>query len=139
MRREPFSPARLAALRAAGRPVFVNMTAAWCVSCLVNERVALSPGAVKAAFAQRGVAYLKGDWTRPDPAISAYLRDHGREGVPLYVYYPPGGEGEVLPQILTEAGVLRRVAARLSWALRPGWRRQRRCVDRGRKWRGGSR
>ncbi len=107
---EAFTPARLAALRAAGRPVFVNMTAAWCVSCLVNERVALSPGAVKAAFAQRGVAYLKGDWTRPDPAISAYLRDHGREGVPLYVYYPPGGEGEVLPQILTEAGVLRRVA-----------------------------
>ena len=107
---EAFSPARLASLREAGRPVFVNMTAAWCVSCLVNERVALSPGAVQAAFTQHNVAYLKGDWTRQDPAISAYLQAHGRDGVPLYVYYPPGGAGEVLPQILTESGILRQLA-----------------------------
>jgi thiol:disulfide interchange protein DsbD len=104
---EPFSPARLAALHAEGRPVFVNMTAAWCVTCLVNERVALSPPAVRRAFAEHGVAYLKGDWTRQDPAITAFLREHGRDGVPLYVLYPPGdAQPEVLPQILTEATVL---------------------------------
>ena len=69
---EAFSPARLATLRAEGRPVFVNMTAAWCVTCLVNERVAISSDAVQQAFAAHKVAYLKGDWTRQDPAISAF-------------------------------------------------------------------
>jgi thiol:disulfide interchange protein/DsbC/DsbD-like thiol-disulfide interchange protein len=104
---EPYTPARLASLRADGRPVFVNMTAAWCVSCLVNERVALAPSAVRDAFATHRVAYLKGDWTRGDPAITAFLREHGREGVPLYVFYPAGsGTPIVLPQILTEAAVL---------------------------------
>ena len=104
---EPYTPARLASLRAENRPVFVNMTAAWCVSCLVNERVALSPSAVRDAFAARGVAYLKGDWTRGDPAVTAYLREHGRDGVPLYVFYPAGpGAPTVLPQILTETAVL---------------------------------
>ena len=104
---EPFTAARLASLRAQNRPVFVNMTAAWCVSCLVNERVALSPAAVRDAFAAHGVAYLKGDWTRGDPEITAYLRDHDRDGVPLYVFYPPGdGAPTVLPQILTQGEVL---------------------------------
>ncbi len=104
---EPYTPARLASLRADGRPVFVNMTAAWCVSCLVNERVALAPAAVRDAFATHRVAYLKGDWTRGDPAITAFLREHGRDGVPLYVFYPAGsGAPTVLPQILTEATVL---------------------------------
>jgi thiol:disulfide interchange protein DsbD len=102
-----YSPDRLAALRAEGRPVFVNMTAAWCVTCLVNERVALSSDRVKDAFAKRNVAYLKGDWTRADPAISEFLKAHGRDGVPLYVLYPAHGEKPVvLPQILTEAAVL---------------------------------
>jgi thiol:disulfide interchange protein DsbD len=104
---EAFSPTRLAALRAEGRPVFVNMTAAWCVTCLVNERVAISSGPVRSAFAAHKVAYLKGDWTRQDPAISAFLRAYGRDGVPLYVYYPPhDGRPVVLPQILTENAVL---------------------------------
>jgi thiol:disulfide interchange protein DsbD len=104
---EPFSAARLADLRAQGRPIFVDMTAAWCVSCLVNERVALSTQAVRQAFSTHQVAYLRGDWTRQDPAITAFLRAQGRDGVPLYVLYPPGGgAGEVLPQILTESGVL---------------------------------
>jgi thiol:disulfide interchange protein DsbD len=106
---EAFSAARLAALRAERRPVLVDMSAAWCVTCLVNERVALAPAAVQQAFAKHHVAYLKGDWTRQDPGITAYLRAHGRSGVPLYVYYPAGGEGEVLPQILTEANVLAHV------------------------------
>ncbi len=108
---EPFTPARLATLRAEGRPVFVNMTAAWCVTCLVNEKVALSPAAVRQAFAERGVTYLKGDWTRGDPAVSAFLRDHARDGVPLYVMYPTGqGAPVVLPQILTEAEMLSQLA-----------------------------
>ena len=109
-RTEPFSTARLAALRAEGRPVFVNMTAAWCITCLVNERIALRPAAVRAAFADRGVAYLKGDWTRQDPQISAFLRLHGRDGVPLYVFYPAKGAPEVLGQILTESSLLQTLA-----------------------------
>ncbi len=103
---EPFSPVRLAALRAAGQPVFVNMTAAWCVSCLVNERIALAPHAVQEALAAHHVAYLRGDWTRQDPVITAFLRDHGRDGVPLYLFYPPGQAPTVLPQILTESAML---------------------------------
>ena len=103
---EPFSPARLAELRQQGRPVFVNMTAAWCLSCLVNERLALAPQATHDAFARAHVVYLKGDWTREDPAISAFLHDHGRDGVPLYVFYPPGRDPDVLPQVLTEGTLL---------------------------------
>ena len=104
---EAFTPARLAALRAEGRPVFVNLTAAWCVTCLVNERVAISNDTVQRAFAARHVAYLKGDWTRQDPEISGFLREHGRDGVPLYLYYGPhAATAEVLPQILTETTVL---------------------------------
>ena len=105
-RAQAFSPDKLAALLAQGRPVFVNMTAAWCVSCLVNERLALSPASVQEAFAAHNVAYLKGDWTRQDPAVSAYLREHGRDGVPLYVFYAPGRPPEILPQILTVGTVL---------------------------------
>jgi thiol:disulfide interchange protein/DsbC/DsbD-like thiol-disulfide interchange protein len=104
---EPFTPERLANLRAAGQPVFVNMTAAWCVTCLVNERLAIRTDAVRQAFAAGKVAYLKGDWTRPTQEVTAFLRQNGRDGVPLYVYYPPGGgPPRILPQILTEATIL---------------------------------
>lgn len=104
---EPLTPARLASLRAEGRPVFVNVTAAWCVVCLVNEQVALRPEAVRRAFADRGITYLKGDWTRPDKEISAYLRANNSDGVPLYVFYPAGQRPPViLPQLLTPAIVL---------------------------------
>jgi thiol:disulfide interchange protein DsbD len=108
---EPYSADRLAAARADGRPVFVNMTAAWCITCLVNERVALSRGAVARAFAEEDVLYLKGDWTNRDPAITDYLAGFGRNGVPIYVFYPPGGEPRVLPQVLTEAIVLDGIGA----------------------------
>ncbi|MGG5810198.1 protein-disulfide reductase DsbD family protein [Falsiroseomonas sp. CW058] len=109
---EPWSAARVEALRAEGRPVFVNATAAWCITCQVNERVALRGGAVRDAFAARGVAYLKADWTRGDAAIGALLREHGREGVPLYLYWAPGAaEPAVLPQILTEGLVLEAMGA----------------------------
>jgi thiol:disulfide interchange protein len=99
---EPYTPERLAKARDEQRPVFVNMTAAWCITCLVNERVALSTAEVAQSFSEAGVLYLKGDWTNRDAAITEYLAEHGRNGVPLYVFYPPDGNPRVLPQILTE-------------------------------------
>jgi thiol:disulfide interchange protein len=104
---ERYTPARLAALRAEGRPVFVNLTAAWCITCQVNEVLALSSDRVAASFRSHGVAYLKGDWTLRDPEISALLKAYGRDGVPLYLLFAPGApRAQVLPQILTEDGVL---------------------------------
>jgi thiol:disulfide interchange protein DsbD len=103
---QPFTQAKLDELRADGRPVFVNMTAAWCITCLVNERTALSTEAVQDAFRSRQVAYLKGDWTNRNPEITRLLEKHGRSGVPLYVFYPASGEPVVLPQILTQATVI---------------------------------
>lgn len=109
---EAYSAERLAELRAQNKPVFINMTASWCISCLVNERVALSRPEVQQTFAKAGVAYLKGDWTREDPAITAVLKAHGRSGVPLYLYYAPGAaEAVVLPQILTPGLVIEAVSA----------------------------
>jgi thiol:disulfide interchange protein DsbD len=104
----PYSAARLQALRADGKPVFVNLTASWCITCLVNERVALSDGAVDAAFRRTGIAYLKGDWTSQDERITALLKQFGRSGVPLYVFYPAGTDSRpvVLPQLLTPGIVL---------------------------------
>ena len=100
---EPWTPARFAALRSEGRPVLVNMTADWCITCLANERVALSSAEFAEALQARGVVYLKGDWTRQDADITAYLESFGRSGVPLYVLYPAQGEPIVLPQLLTPA------------------------------------
>jgi thiol:disulfide interchange protein DsbD len=109
---EPWTAARLEALREEGKPVFVNLTAAWCISCKVNERVALDTAAVRAAFTAGNVTVLTGDWTNGEPAITALLRAHGRDGVPLYLLYPAGGGAPVmLPQILTEGMVLQAVAA----------------------------
>jgi DsbC/DsbD-like thiol-disulfide interchange protein/cytochrome c biogenesis protein CcdA len=102
---EPFSEARLAELRREGRPVLVNMTAAWCLTCLVNEGNALSGETFRAALARNDAAYLKGDWTRRDPAITSYLKSFERAGVPLYVVYPATGEPTLLPQLLTEGMV----------------------------------
>jgi len=99
---EPFSEERLAALRAEGRPVFVNFTAAWCITCLVNERIAFADADVIEAMASRKVAYLKADWTNYDPVIGKVLANYGRVGVPLYLYFAPNAaEPEILPQILT--------------------------------------
>jgi thiol:disulfide interchange protein len=110
---EPFTQARLDALKAEGRPVFVNLTAAWCITCKVNERVALKSPAVAQAFQSGGVAYLKGDWTRANPEITELLRRFGRAGVPLYLFYPGSGqEPRVLPQILTAGLVLDEIKAR---------------------------
>jgi thiol:disulfide interchange protein DsbD len=98
---EPYSAERLSSLRAAGKPVFVNMTAAWCITCLVNERTTLSTAAVQQAMREHKVVYMKGDWTNRDPAITAFLRSFGRDGLPFYVFYAPGQEPAVLPPVLT--------------------------------------
>ena len=109
---ERFSPGGLKALCAAGRPIFVNVTAARCLTCIVNERVALSDPAVTMAFADRGVALVEADWTRRDPEITELLASFGRSGVPLYLVFPPGGgPPRVLPQMLTPSIVLNALAA----------------------------
>jgi thiol:disulfide interchange protein/DsbC/DsbD-like thiol-disulfide interchange protein len=107
---EPFSQRRLDELLAAHRPVFVNMTAAWCITCLVNERAALSSDAVRQAFASKNIGYLKGDWTSRNPEITRVLERHGRSGVPLYLLYTGSDEPILLPQILTPAAVLSEIA-----------------------------
>ena len=94
-----FSEARLASLRAQGRPVFAYFTADWCLTCKVNERVAIEPA--RAALRSKNVAVLVGDWTDGDPALGRFIEAHNRAGVPLYLYYAPGQEGRVLPQVLT--------------------------------------
>ena len=103
---EPFTAERLSSLEAMGKPVFVNLTASWCVTCLINERVALDSDAVRQAFTARGIVALKGDWTRQNPEITALLQQFGRSGVPLYLLYGGKGEPVILPQILTAASVL---------------------------------
>lgn len=103
----PYSAARLAELRAAGTPVLVNATADWCLTCLANERVALGSEAVQLHLRARGIVYMVADWTHYDAAISAFLASFGRNGVPLYVFYPAdGGEARVLPQLLTPKTVI---------------------------------
>ena len=103
---EPYSPERLAELRAAGTPVFVDFTAAWCITCKVNERTALASGKVRDAFARTGAVYMVGDWTNRNAQIAAVLDEFDRPGVPLYlVYGAKGQDAVVLPQLLTENAV----------------------------------
>jgi thiol:disulfide interchange protein DsbD len=109
---EPWSEQRVAALRAEGRTIFVDFTADWCITCKVNEHVAIDTAAVRKAFAEQNVAWLEGDWTRADPAITAVLAHYQHSGVPLYLVYVKGGEPKVLPQVLTPSIVLE--------ALKPG-------------------
>jgi DsbC/DsbD-like thiol-disulfide interchange protein/cytochrome c biogenesis protein CcdA len=96
-----FSPEKLAELRAGKTPVFLFMTADWCLTCKVNEKGAMADAAVAKAFKDKGIAVLEGDWTRGDPVISKWLAEQGRAGVPVYVYYAADGSEQELPQILT--------------------------------------
>ena len=98
---EPFSETRLAELRAANQPVFAYFTADWCITCKANEAAAVQRQETADAFEAANIAVLMGDWTRPDPEISKFLEKHGRAGVPLYLFYAPGQEPVILPQILT--------------------------------------
>src|SRR5262245_39353125 len=93
---EAFSPATVAAYRAQGRPIFIDFTAAWCVSCKVNERMVFRSEEVRAALRERGFALLKADWTNRDPLITETLAAFGRNGVPFYVIY---GRGEHAPAV----------------------------------------
>ncbi len=98
----PFSRARLDALRAEGKPVFVDVGAAWCITCQVNERVALAQSSVRQSFASHGVTLMYGNWTRRERNITAFLSRYHRDGVPFYVYFPPShAPAKLLPQILT--------------------------------------
>jgi thiol:disulfide interchange protein/DsbC/DsbD-like thiol-disulfide interchange protein len=99
---EAWSPERVAALRAEGRPIFVDFTARWCVTCQVNKATSLDSGQVREVFAATNTAFLVADWTNRDSVIATALAEHGRAGVPLYLVYPAsGGDPVVLPQILT--------------------------------------
>jgi thiol:disulfide interchange protein DsbD len=98
----PYSAAKLASLRAEGRPVFIDMTADWCITCKVNEKAVLDTDEFKALLAKTDTVYMVGDWTDQDPEISAVLDKFHSPGVPLYVVYPAGGgEGRRLPQLLS--------------------------------------
>jgi len=112
---QSFTQEKLETFRSRGNSVFVDFTAAWCITCKVNERIALADPAVADAFRREGVVALRADWTRQDAEITKILEMNNRAGVPLYLFYPhPAANGDkkppvVLPQILTVATVLREV------------------------------
>ncbi|GAB3787397.1 protein-disulfide reductase DsbD family protein [Dyella agri] len=104
----PYSAAKLAELRAANTPVFVDMTADWCITCKANEHTVLDGAAFRATLERTGAIYMKGDWTNEDPAITTFLQQYHSPGVPLYVVFPKGGgEGRQLPTVLTSSLVTR--------------------------------
>jgi len=106
---EPYDADTLARFRAEGQQVLVNFTAAWCITCLVNEKVVLGTFEIQTELRDRAVVYMKGDWTNKDPDITRVLEQYGRNGVPLYLLFPsdPQREVIVLPNILTK-GIVRR-------------------------------
>lgn len=101
-----FDEGRLARLRGAGKPVFLYFTADWCVTCKANEAAAINRAEVRRAFDEVGVTIMIGDWTNADAKISRFLAAHGRSGVPLYLWYAPGEEPQILPQILTSGTLI---------------------------------
>ena len=104
---QSFNPSTVDSLRAQGRPVFVDFTAAWCLTCQVNKRTVLSSESVTTAFAEHDVALSRADWTNRDSTITKALESHGRSGVPVYVLYPGDGSGpRLLPEVLTDDIVL---------------------------------
>jgi thiol:disulfide interchange protein DsbD len=107
-----WSPERLQSLQAQGTPVFVDVTADWCITCLANEQAVLFTDDMTRAFEEAGVTYMVADWTNYDPVIGAFVREHGRNGIPLYVLYS-GNRGKapvILPQLLTRNIVMEALA-----------------------------
>ncbi len=114
--RGTWSPERVAALRGAGRPVLVNFTADWCITCKVNERLVLSRSSLQAALRERDIVLLTADWTSQDSRITEELAAWGRSGVPLYLLYPPGaGAPAILPQVLTQNAILKAADAPMNY------------------------
>ncbi len=108
---EPYTEQRLEQLLSQGAPVFVNLTADWCITCLANEKLALSSSSLLATFQAQGITYLKGDWTNYNPEITRLLNRHHRSGVPLYLFYPTNTRNPViLPQLLTENIVIKAIS-----------------------------
>jgi thiol:disulfide interchange protein DsbD len=103
---EPYSREAIEQYRAQGRPVFVDFTARWCLSCQVNERAVLNRGDVSRRLHNSGIVLVRADWTKHDESIASALRELGRSGVPTYVFYPPGQPALVLPEVLTPGVVL---------------------------------
>ncbi len=104
---QSYSPEVLSTLQNENRAVFINLTADWCITCLANEKIALSSEAFRSALITHNITYLKGDWTNNDPDITRLLNEHGRSGVPLYLYYDAkGNPARILPQLLSEKVVL---------------------------------
>ncbi len=105
---EVFSQENLAKFRQKGKPVFVDLTADWCITCIANEKSTLETSEIQEAFKNAGIVYMVGDWTDYNPEISQLLAEYGRSGIPLYLLYPadPNAPAMVLPQILTHATVL---------------------------------
>jgi thiol:disulfide interchange protein len=105
---QAFSQQSLDSALQSGRPIFVDFTADWCITCKANERFALDSTAVRQAFAQHQVLVLRADWTHGDPEITQILKDHGRAGVPMYLFYPGGKERApvVLPELISSQSVL---------------------------------
>jgi thiol:disulfide interchange protein DsbD len=108
-----WSDNQVAALRQAGKPVFLDVTADWCITCIANETAVLLTEDMTRAFAEHGVVYMVADWTNHDADIAALLERHGRNGIPLYLVYPadPTAEPLVLPQLLTKNTVLQALEA----------------------------
>lgn len=105
MAAEPFSPDKIADIRRLGGGVFVDFTAAWCVTCQVNKLTVLSRNSLADRFREHDVTLMSADWTNRNSEVSAALRSFGASGVPLYVYYPPRGAPRIIPQPLTEAAI----------------------------------
>ncbi len=101
-----FSPATLSRLTAEGQAVFVNFTAAWCITCIVNERTTLSDPAVEAFFQANDIVMMKADWTNQNPEIAATLEQYGRAGIPLYLFFNGEGAPLILPPVLTPDGLI---------------------------------
>ena len=97
-----YSPELLDSLLAENKPVFLNFTADWCITCKVNEAIVLNQVSIKNALESKGIVYLKADWTRKDETIANKLADYGRTGVPLYLLYSSEGIPVILPELLTE-------------------------------------
>jgi suppressor for copper-sensitivity B len=116
----PFDRAKAEALAAGGQPVFVDVTADWCFTCKVNERLVLDTPEVAEAFQRHNVLPMRADWTKRDDAIGAFLADHGRYGIPFYLLYRPGQPPQVFSELPSKESLVaaveaiggRRVAAR---------------------------